>query len=79
MTTTDPPALLPPPRSMTMSTHDITLPASQRPTWPDLCVGCEMPQPGHKARISVTGSRFTFGWGMEAALLATGTTGRALT
>ena len=59
-----------------MATHDITLPGSQRPAWPDLCVGCEMPQPGHKARISVTGSRSTHGWGMEAAMLATGATPR---
>jgi hypothetical protein len=55
-----------------MPTHDITLPGSQRPEWPDRCVCCETPQPGHTARIAVTGSSSTFGWTTDTALLAAG-------
>ncbi len=53
-----------------MATHDIKLPSGQRPQFPDRCVGCERPQPGHLAKIAVTGSRSTLGWTTDAALLA---------
>lgn len=58
-----------------MPTHDVTLPGSTRPQWPDRCVCCEKPQPGHKARIAVTGSRSALGWATDATLIAaTGST-----
>ena len=55
-----------------MATHDVRLPAHQRPQFPDRCVGCEKPAPGRQATIAVTGARSTLGWTLDTALLAAG-------
>lgn len=53
-----------------MPTYDIPFRGSVPPQFPDLCVGCEREHPQHVAHISCTGARSTFGWAVDATLLA---------
>lgn len=54
-----------------MKTHDISLPGSRRPRWPDRCVCCEKEHPGHKAKIGVTGASSSLGWAKQGTLVST--------
>lgn len=58
-----------------MSTsHDVPLPISQPPRFPDRCIVCEAPGPGGKATVRFLGDHRTQSWGMDLIDMAAGIT-----